>query len=108
MYPRDASGIEDLLALSSSLRLTGVTADASFRTAPVRSLEPFTFTAFGDEGIPGPSLDRDPSLLPESDWGMNSVETLPVASSAIPKTTLAPATPITISRWRRLKPRIRS
>ena len=35
-----------------------------------RGLEPFTFTAFGDEGIPGPSLDRDPSLLPESDWGM--------------------------------------
>ena len=35
-----------------------------------RSFEPFTFTAFGDEGIPGPSLDRDPSLLPESDWGM--------------------------------------
>jgi Calcineurin-like phosphoesterase len=33
-------------------------------------LEPFTFTAFADEGIPGPSLDRDPSLLPESDWGM--------------------------------------
>ncbi len=32
--------------------------------------EPFTFTAFADEGIPGPSLDRDPSLLPESDWGM--------------------------------------
>ena len=40
------------------------------RTAPTSSYEPFTFTAFGDEGIPGPSLDRDPSLLPESDWGM--------------------------------------
>ena len=39
-------------------------------TAPRRVAEPFTFTAFGDEGIPGPSLDRDPSLLPESDWGM--------------------------------------
>jgi calcineurin-like phosphoesterase family protein len=48
----------------------GTTADATFMTAPGEVLEPFTFTAFGDEGIPGPSLDRDPSLLPESDWGM--------------------------------------
>jgi Calcineurin-like phosphoesterase len=48
----------------------GTTPDATLRTAPTTSLEPFTFTAFGDEGIPGPSLDRDPSLLPESDWGM--------------------------------------
>jgi hypothetical protein len=47
-----------------------VTADATFLTAPGRVTEPFTFTAFADEGIPGPSLDRDPSLLPESDWGM--------------------------------------
>jgi len=36
----------------------------------LNAAEPFTFTAFADEGIPGPSLDRDPSLLPESDWGM--------------------------------------
>src|SRR5580658_7695418 len=48
----------------------GVTADATFSTAPRDAAEPFTFTAFADEGIPGPSLDRDPSLLPESDWGM--------------------------------------
>jgi hypothetical protein len=49
---------------------TGVTPDATFMTAPGEVHEPFTFTAFADEGIPGPSLDRDPSLLPESDWGM--------------------------------------
>ena len=48
----------------------GVTADGTFITAPRDTLEPFTFTAFADEGIPGPSLDQDPSLLPESDWGM--------------------------------------
>jgi hypothetical protein len=48
----------------------GVTADATFLTAPGEVAEPFTFTAFADEGIPGPSLDRDPSLLPESVWGM--------------------------------------
>jgi hypothetical protein len=48
----------------------GLTPDATFITAPVEVTEPFTFTAFADEGIPGPSLDRDPSLLPESDWGM--------------------------------------
>jgi hypothetical protein len=48
----------------------GTTADAAFLTAPDGVAEPFTFTAFADEGIPGPSLDRDPSLLPESDWGM--------------------------------------
>jgi hypothetical protein len=51
-------------------REVGVTADATFITAPRYQAEPFTFTAFADEGIPGPSLDRDPSLLPESDWGM--------------------------------------
>jgi hypothetical protein len=49
---------------------TGVTPGATFITAPGSTLEPFTFTAFGDEGIPGPSLDRDRSLLPESDWEM--------------------------------------
>jgi Calcineurin-like phosphoesterase len=48
----------------------GTTPDATFLTAPGEVAEPFTFTAFADEGIPGPSLDRDPSLLPESDWGM--------------------------------------
>jgi hypothetical protein len=48
----------------------GTTADATFLTAPGEVAEPFTFTAFADEGIPGPSLDRDPSLLPESVWGM--------------------------------------
>jgi hypothetical protein len=48
----------------------GTTADATFLTAPGDVAEPFTFTAFADEGIPGPSLDRDPSLLPESVWGM--------------------------------------
>jgi hypothetical protein len=47
----------------------GATADATFMTAPGEVVEPFTFTAFADEGIPGPSLDRDPSLLPESEWG---------------------------------------
>jgi hypothetical protein len=54
----------------TSGRETGATPDATFITAPGEACEPFTFTAFGDEGIPGPSLDRDPSLLPESDWGM--------------------------------------
>jgi hypothetical protein len=54
----------------ASGRETGATPDATFITAPGEACEPFTFTAFGDEGIPGPSLDRDPSLLPESDWGM--------------------------------------
>ena len=48
----------------------GTTKDSTFMTAPGEVAEPFTFTAFADEGIPGPSLDRDPSLLPESDWGM--------------------------------------
>jgi hypothetical protein len=54
----------------ASGRETGATPDATFITAPGETCDPFTFTAFGDEGIPGPSLDRDPSLLPESDWGM--------------------------------------
>jgi hypothetical protein len=49
---------------------TGATPDATFRTAPGEVVEPFTFTAFADEGIPGPSLDQDPSLKPESVWGM--------------------------------------
>ena len=53
----------------ASGRETGATPDATFITAPGETCEPFTFTEFGDEGIPGPSLDRDPSLLPESDWG---------------------------------------
>src|SRR6202046_1336525 len=35
-------------------REIGTTPDATLRTAPTRSYEPFTFTAFGDEGIPGP------------------------------------------------------
>jgi hypothetical protein len=48
----------------------GTTPDATFMTAPGEAAEPFTFTAFGDEGVPGPSLDQDPSLLPESDWGL--------------------------------------
>ena len=48
----------------------GATTDATFLTAPGEVTEPFTFTAFADEGIPGPSLDRDPSLVPESVWGM--------------------------------------
>jgi hypothetical protein len=48
----------------------GVTSDATCITAPRDAAEPFTFTAFADEGIPGPSLDQDRSLLPESDWGM--------------------------------------
>ncbi len=47
---------------------TGTTPDATLRSAATDSFEPFTFTAFGDEGIPGPSLDRDPSLLPETQW----------------------------------------
>ena len=49
----------------ATARETGATPDATFMTAPDEVAEPFTFTAFGDEGIPGPSLDRDPSLLPE-------------------------------------------
>jgi Calcineurin-like phosphoesterase len=51
-------------------REQGATTDSTFMTAPGAALEPFTFTAFADEGIPGPSLDRDASLLPESDWGV--------------------------------------
>ena len=51
-------------------RESGATPDATFITAPEGATEPFTFTAFADEGIPGPSLDRDPSLQPESVWGM--------------------------------------
>ena len=54
----------------ASGREAGATPDATFMTAPGEVAEPFTFTAFADEGIPGPSLDRDRSLLPESDWGM--------------------------------------
>ena len=54
----------------SSGKETGQTPDATFITAPGENCaEPFTFTAFADEGIPGPTLDRDPSLLPEWDWG---------------------------------------
>jgi hypothetical protein len=53
---------------STDGRAVGTTADATFMTAPGQTHEPFTFTAFGDEGIPGPSLDQDRSLLPESDW----------------------------------------
>ena len=51
-------------------RESGATADATFMTAPDVVTEPFTFTAFADEGIPGPTLDQDPSLQPESTWGM--------------------------------------
>ncbi len=51
-------------------RQSGTTPDATFMTAPDETTEPFTFTAFADEGIPGPSLDRDPSLQPESEWFM--------------------------------------
>jgi hypothetical protein len=54
----------------SSGHETGATPDATFLTAPGAVAEPFTFTAFADEGIPGPTLDRDRSLLPESDWGV--------------------------------------
>jgi hypothetical protein len=53
-------------------RHTGVTPDATFRTAPVRSMEPFTFTAFADEGIPGPNPNQDSSLLPEREWGVTN------------------------------------
>jgi hypothetical protein len=49
---------------------SGATSDATFMTVPDAVTEPFTFTAFGDEGIPGPSLDRDPSLKPDKTWGM--------------------------------------
>ena len=35
-------------------RERGATADATFMTAPGEVVEPFTFTAFADEGIPGP------------------------------------------------------
>jgi hypothetical protein len=54
----------------SAGRQRGATPDATFMTAPGEVTEPFTFTAFADEGIPGPTLDQDPSLLPESTWGM--------------------------------------
>ena len=51
-------------------RERGATSDAAFSTAPGEVAEPFTFTAFADEGIPGPSLDQDPSLVPESTYAM--------------------------------------
>ncbi len=54
----------------SAGRQRGATPGATFLTAPGEVTEPFTFTAFADEGIPGPTLDQDPSLLPESTWGM--------------------------------------
>jgi hypothetical protein len=54
----------------SAGRQRGATPGATFMTAPGEVTEPFTFTAFADEGIPGPTLDQDPSLLPESTWGM--------------------------------------
>jgi Calcineurin-like phosphoesterase len=54
----------------ATARESGATSDATFMTVPDEVTEPFTFTAFGDEGIPGPSLDRDPSLKPEKTWGM--------------------------------------
>jgi hypothetical protein len=50
----------------------GYTPDATFTTAPSgRSLEPFTFTAYGDQGITGApgtgqTLDNNVSLQPES------------------------------------------
>jgi hypothetical protein len=54
-------------------RAQGHTPDATFRTAPEgrQTLEPFTFTAFADEGITGApgtglTLDNAPSLQPES------------------------------------------
>jgi hypothetical protein len=54
----------------ASGREIGTTPDATFLTAPGEVTEPFTFTAFADEGIPGPSLDRAACLLPESVWQM--------------------------------------
>ena len=53
-------------------RYAGTTGDATFSTAPLRSLEPFTFTAFADEGVPGPNPHQDASLQPESDWGVTN------------------------------------
>jgi hypothetical protein len=64
-------------------REVGVTPDATFMTAPGQTHEPFTFTAFGDEGIPGPSLDQDRSLLPESDWGCGTT----APTTAVTRTT---------------------
>lgn len=54
----------------ATAREAGATSGATFLTVPDEVTEPFTFTAFADEGIPGPSLDRDPSLKPEKQWGM--------------------------------------
>jgi Calcineurin-like phosphoesterase len=54
----------------ASGRERGQTADATFMTAPGEVTEPFTFTAFADEGIPGPSLDQDSSLVPETKYAM--------------------------------------
>jgi len=52
---------------------TGYTPDATFATAPGRTRvgEPFTFTAYGDQGITGApgtglTIDNAPSLQPES------------------------------------------
>ena len=56
----------------SSGRQTGVTPDATFTTAPdPQTRQPFTFTAYGDQGITGApgtglTIDNAPSLQPES------------------------------------------
>ena len=66
----------------------GTTADGTFLTAPGRVAEPFTFTAFADEGIPGPSLDRDPSLLPSRTGGCGATaRTTPAIRTARPAPT---------------------
>ena len=54
----------------ATVREAGATSGATFMTVPDEVTESFTFTAFADDGIPGPSVDRDPSLKPEKTWGM--------------------------------------
>ena len=62
------SGARVASQLAAAMDSITLNADQFFVHARMTGLSPGT--AFADEGIPGPSLDRDPSLLPESDWGM--------------------------------------
>ncbi len=49
---------------------SGATSDATFMTVPDAVTEPFTFTAFGDEGIPGTVARPGPVAAARADWGM--------------------------------------
>jgi hypothetical protein len=84
-------------------REAGATRDATFLTAPDKVTEPFTFTAFGDQGIPGPTLDQDPSLQPESAWGMWNNGSFEASDPDDPATTKADTTSSVIKQIRRVR-----